>query len=105
VRATRQIEVAKARENAAPGYHSSGMSEFSRNAGSGIRTPAMASRPRRVVGRPHTLPELIEKTRAEIRHLQAELRITDHQARRRKIGLNIDIKLQFLARLKSESNE
>ena len=102
MRAARQIETSRQRENAEPGYFSDGLSMHSHRSAQGVATPKMASRPYRVQGREHTLPELIEETRARIRHVQAELRITDDKERRRKLEASLDIKLVFLAKLKSE---
>src|SRR5438477_7190285 len=98
----RQVETSQRRENAAPGYFGDGLSLYSHRSAHSTPTPKMASRPYRVHGREHTLPELIEETRARVRHVQAELRIEDNAARRRKLAENLEIKLMFLARLKSE---
>src|SRR5438876_9317005 len=99
MRAARQIETARQRENAEPGYFSDGLSMHSHRSAQGAQSPKMASKPYRIVGRKHTLPELIEETRARIRHVQAELRVTDDKERRRKLEASLDIKLMFLARL------
>jgi hypothetical protein len=89
----------------AGGYCGTGMSKFSRIVAHREPTPRMASRPTRIHGRSHTLPELIEETRARIRHTQAELRITDDSDRRRKLAEKLEIKLTFLARLKEEKEK
>ncbi len=85
----------------APGYTANGESQFSRQAAHSV--PKMASRPYRVKGRPHTLAELIVRTEADLRFLHCDLRLEDDKARRAKIAKNLEIKRQFLEKLRSEA--
>jgi hypothetical protein len=101
LRDARQPEPAR-RDNAAPGYSGTGLSAYTLDSARHEPTPKMASRPDRVRGRQHTLPELIVETRARIRHVQAELRIEDDKDRRQKLEASLDIKLGFLAKLREE---
>lgn len=102
-RAIRGTSSAQLAEHPDAGYSGSGESIFSRHAAHG--EPRLQSAgPAKFNGR-HTLSQLIAEVAGRLRHMEAQLRIEDSAERRQRLEHQIDIKAQFLARLRYEQME
>jgi hypothetical protein len=81
------------------GYTNNATSEHTRRVAHGA-APKFESRPQKIKGRPHTLPELIVAQTAALAHLNGQLRTESDSNRRQRLQRNTTIKSRFLEKLR-----